>query len=358
VYWGSDMTALRRFEDGLGARRFERDHSTDTIVEVLEVSPALAAHDEFEAAIQARAARVSDAGVDGIACVRRVERDGDMLRVVADHVEGLRLPDLLQEAIKGNIPLPQSAALELAGRILHIVSALHQVPGMSHGAITPSHVVITRTGSVVLTDAVFGPALEALQRNREQLWREFRLALPASASLPRFDQRADVAQLGATILAITLGRSLRESEYPRAVNEAVIAATLAARPGETGTSTSALRMWLQEALHLHPRANFPSAIDAQRAYEEVLRPAAAQRGGVAALETVVRRIFGDTSESAEAAQLAAAWSQPAAVHPSKQPVAPPEPLHDPSSVRTPEHGEGTRPFSSILRSVFPLFRAN
>jgi hypothetical protein len=357
VNWGLETAAIRRFEDGLGTRRLETEPS-GTVVEVLEVSPALVAHEDFEAAIRAKAARVSAAGIEGLACVRRIERQGATLRVVADHVDGLRLPDLLQETIKGNIPLPQPAALELAGRILRTVSALHQVPGMSHGAITPSHVVITRTGDIVLTDAVFGPAFEALQRNREQLWREFRLALPASASLPRFDQRADVVQLGATVLAITLGRSLREGEYPRAINEAVIAATLAARPGETGTSTSALRMWLQEALHLHPRANFASAIDAKTAYDQVLGPTASQRGGVEAFETSVRRVFGDTPESAEAAQLAAAWSQPAVIHHPRQPVAPQEPPREPTPVPAVERTESNRPFSSMLRSVLPLFRAS
>lgn len=359
--WGSESAATRTFEDGLGVRRLETDPRDGSVVEVLDVSPALAAQEGFESEVRAHAGRLFDAGVDGIALVRHVERRGGTLRVVADHVDGLRLPDLLQEAIKGNIPLPQPAALELAGRIVRIVAAMHRVPGLAHGAITPSHVVITRTGAVVLTDAVYGPALEALQRNREQLWREFRLALPASASLPRFDPRADVAQLGATVLAIALGRSLREGEYPRAINEVVIAATLAARPGETGTSTSALRMWLQEALHLHPRATFSSAIDAEKGYDEVLGPAALRRGGTAAFEAAVRRIFGDTPASAEVAEVAAAWSSPSVIHPAVDavyPLDPPEPLPEPLPHEVPAHQAEPGGLRSIFRSVLPLFRAS
>jgi hypothetical protein len=355
VNWGSDSAATRSFEDGLGVRRIETDPHDGSVVEVLEVSPALAAADGFESAVRAQVERFSDVGFWGLSQVRRVERDRATLRVVADHVDGLRLPDLLHEAIKGNIPLPQPAALELAGRILRIISALHQVPGMSHGAITPSHVVITRTGAVVVTDTVFGPAIEGLQLNREQLWREFRLALPASASLPRFDQRADLTQLGATVLAVALGRSLRASEYPRAINEVVIAATLAARPGETGTSASALRMWLQEALHLHPRAAFKAATDAEKSFDEVLGAAVARRGGAAAFEHCVRRIFGDTPESAEAVKVAAAWSMPEVVHPAARAIRPVEPFAQP----IPETEESApRPLSSIFRSVLPLFRAS
>lgn len=353
--WGSDGAAIPQLDDGLGARRLETDGS-GAAIEVLNVLPALAANQEFETAVRARADRLSVAAIEGIAGVHRVEREG-ALRVVSEHVEGLRLPDFLREAIKSNTPLPQQAALELAGRMLRVVAALHQVPGMSHGAITPSHVVITRTGGVVLTDAAFGPAIEALQRNREQLWREFRLALPASASLPRFDQRADVAQLGATVLAIALGRPLRAGEYPKAINQAVFAATLAARHGESGTSASALRMWLQEALHLHPRASFASALDAQAAYHETLGRLASRRGGADALESSVRRIFGDTPASAEAAELAAAWSQPAVVHHVPPSVAPMRPTYPRMPLPPPVRDERTA-LSSILRYVFPLFRAS
>ena len=354
VIWGSAAAAIRTLEDGLGVRRLESAADGST-VEVLEVAPGLAAHAEFEHAVRTRLERLADLDVDGLSRAYRVDREGSTLRVVAEHVDGLRLPDFLQEAITGNVPLPQPAALELSARIVHVVSSLHQVPGMSHGAITPAHVVITRTGGVLLTDSVFGPAIESLQRNREQLWREFRVALPASASLPRFDQRADVAQLGATVLAVALGRPLRASEYPRAINEAVIAATLGARPGETGTSTSALRMWLQEALLLHPRATFASAVDAERAYGETLALAASQRGGAAAFESAARRIFGDTPASAAAAELAADWSRPGTVHPAPPPV---DPMAPPiGHGRVPPPVENPRAFGSLLRSVLPRFRA-
>ncbi len=352
--WATPPNAVRTFEDGLGVRRIETDSRDGSAVEVLEVTPAIANRPGFEAALRARAARFSDVTIDGLALARRIERTGSTLRVVADYVDGLRLPELLHEAVKGNIPLPQPAGLDLAWQIVHLVSQLHQLPGLSHGSITPSHIVITRTGKAVLTDPVFGPALETLELNREQLWREFRIAMPSSATLPRFDQRADVTQLGATVLALTMGRSLRQDEYPRAINEVVIAATLAARPGETGTSTSALRMWLQQALHLHPRAVFASAVDAEKGYAEVLGPAAVRRGGAAAFQTSVRRIFGDTPESAEAARVAAAWSNPSTLYP---PAAPISPMSPPVRPGQPPSRDDERPLSSVFRSVFPNLRA-
>src|SRR6185436_14123614 len=93
----------------------------------------------------------------------------------------------------GNEALTDAAMLELAAAVIRALAAVHGLPGgIAHGAVSPSHILITPEGAAVLTDGEFGGALETLEKNREQLWREFGLALPPSASLPRFDQRADV----------------------------------------------------------------------------------------------------------------------------------------------------------------------
>jgi hypothetical protein len=358
VNWGTGVSQPRSLEDGLGMRRLESDARSGGLVEVLDVAPALAQYAEFESAVRARAARHAETPLEGFATIRRIDREGPALRIVADHVDGLRLPDLLREAAAGHVPLPLPAALELSSQIVRAVAMLHQLPGgLFHGAITPSHVIVTRRGNVVLTDGVFGTALESLQRNREQLWREFRLAMPVSASLPRFDQRSDVAQLGATVLAVTLGRTLRADEYPRAIGDVVIAATLAARPGETGSAASALRMWLQQSLFLHPRALFGTAIDAAVAFEEGVGAPATRRVAAAALQTFIRSIFGDTPAAEEAAKVAAAWSSPSVVHPAPKGVPPAPPAGD-RGTPPPASDEAARSRSSILRAVFPNFRAN
>lgn len=211
--------------------------------------------------------------------VRRIDRDGASLRVVTDRVEGLRLPDLLQAAI--GAPLRAAAALELAAQVVRTVARLHQKPGLAHGAITPAHVVITGDARVVLTDGVFGGALEALRWNREQLWGAFGVAMPASASLPRFDVRSDVTQLGATVLAIMMGRLMRTGEYPRPVPDLINATTATGLAGPDSTF-SRLRVWLYQALQLHPRENFDSAVEAERAFDDVIGVPSSRRAGTLA----------------------------------------------------------------------------
>jgi hypothetical protein len=288
--WGFAGGYVERLDDGLGTRRLEVVHGK--AVEVLDVAPSLAQHPTFEAEIRAKAARLGDLTVEGLAPVHRIDREGARLSVISEHVYGIRLCDLLRAA---QVPAP--AAVALAGRVIHAVAGVHLKPGLVHGAITPAHIVIDADGNASLTDGIFGGALESLQRNREQLWREFRVAMPSSANLPRFDVRADVAQLGATVLSIFLGRLMNDDEYPRPVTDVINAATRDAAVGDPGSTASRARMWLHQALQLHPRENFANAGDAERGFGAVVGTPGSRRAATAALQTVLRGVMGTAGAS-------------------------------------------------------------
>jgi len=342
--------------DGLGVRRLATDPLDGTLVEVLEVTPALAAREGFEAALRTRAGRLSNASIERLAAVRRIERDGGVLRVIADHVDGLRLPDLLREAQRGDVMWPPEAAAALSAQIVRVVAALHGTARLSHGAITPAHIVVSRKGTVTLTDGIFGPGLELLNRNRHHVWREFGVALPPSATLPRFDQRSDVTALGATVLAVMLGRMLRPEEYPREIADLVTAVTFGASRGKTGSEVSALRMWLQQALCLHPRSMLATAVDAECAFADVEGPPMTRRAGTSALRSTLRRIYGDTPAAAKVVSLAAAWSQSGVVHSAGRPPSG-EHAADESALLIPEEPTRVRR-ESLFRSVFHNFSTN
>jgi hypothetical protein len=270
--------------DGLG-QRWVATQAPHGVVEVLSLAPALAAHAPAEPAIRARAARLADVEAAAFTTVRRVERDAAGVRVVADPVNGVRLSDFLAQLEASGDILSDAGMLELSGSVVRALASLHRLPGgLTHGAVTPAHIVLAADSNVKLTDGVFGPALESLQWNREKLWREFHVALPAAASLPRFDQRADVTQLGAVVLAIALRRRLRDDEYPGSVADLIVAATADTR----SPSMSALRMWLQEALQLHPRSMFASAVDAERAFAEITATPGLRRAGMKALNALLQ----------------------------------------------------------------------
>lgn len=273
-----------KFNDGLGVRTLDPDPRQGR-VETLHVSPTLAEHPAIEQVIRARAARYAELGPGTLTPVYRVDRDDAGLRVLAHAPDGVRLSEILNNLASGEAALPAAGMLELAAAVIKAVAAVHHLPGgIAHGAIAPAHVVLTNEGTAVLTDGVFGAAVEALQRNREQIWREFGLALPASANLPRFDQRADVTQLGACVLAIVLGRPLTADEYPRGVADLVVTAT-----PDTAPHASALRMWLLQAMQLHPRAMFGNAVEAQKIFVEITAAPGMKRAGRQAVQALVSR---------------------------------------------------------------------
>jgi len=85
----------------------------------------------------------------------------------------------------------------------------------------------------------------------------------------------------------------------------------------------------------------------------VLGPAAARRGGAAAFQHSVRRIFGDTTAAEETAKVASNWSKAAAAYPAKPYVAP-----APRPVEVPIEEEFERPLGHIFRTVFPKLGTN
>jgi hypothetical protein len=273
-----------QFNDGLGVRTVDPDPRQGR-VETLHVSPTLAEHPAVEQVIRARAARYAELGSGTLTPVYRVDRDQAGLRVLSHAPDGVRLSEILASLEAGEETLSEAGALELASAAIKAVAMVHQLPGaVAHGSITPAHIVVSAEGTAVLTDGVFGGAVEVLQRNREQIWRQFGLALPASANLPRFDQRADVTQLGACVLAIVLRRPLRADEYPRGVVDLVFAATAGPAP-----HASALRMWLQQAMQLHPRAMFGNVVEAQKMFTEITSAPGLKRAGRQAVQALVSR---------------------------------------------------------------------
>ena len=115
-----------------------------------------------------------------------------------------------------------------------------------------------------------------LRLSRERIWRQFGVALPSAANEAVFDQPADIAGVGAVILALILRRPLRPAEYPTAIPDLIMAAT--APLPEWGP---AMRDWLQQALQL--RSGFSSSADATSAFDGVLQRATRRRDGARAL---------------------------------------------------------------------------
>jgi PEGA domain-containing protein len=276
------------FSDGLGDRVLTFDKTSGDALESLNLRAELTAVPSFEFALRERVGRLANFRHGYYARVRRVDRtpEPDGLAIVSDHTPGARLSEILAATEREGLTLDINAALCLVRQLVPAVAMLHQnAREVAHGALGPERIVVTPHARLVIAEYVLGSALEQLRYSHERLWKDFRIAMPASAGLPRFDHRADVTQVGMTALALIVGRPLRDDEYPKRISDVLAAATETSALGGREPLGAPLRAWLARALQLDYRSSFHSALEAQQALDDLLSDDSGYIAAPIALET-------------------------------------------------------------------------
>jgi serine/threonine protein kinase len=280
------------FQDGLGERFLLVDRNGIDALEMLVLRGELVAVPSFEFALRERLGRLANFRHAYYSRVRRIDRIGEQggLAVVSEHTSGARLSDILTLAEREHLPLDINAALCLIRQLVPAVAMLHQnARDVAHGALGPERIVVTPHARLVIVEHVLGSALEQLHYSHERLWKEFRISIPPSAGLPRFDHRADVTQIGMTALALILGRNLTADEFPKRVGDIIQSASARSSLGGREPLVPGLKTWLSRALQLDYRSSFHSAVEAQNALEETLAGEGDYIAAPVALETFLAR---------------------------------------------------------------------
>src|SRR5688572_1808132 len=270
----SERPEVPLFSDGIGDRVVASDGATGDLLQILRLRPTLTAVPSFEFALRERAARLANFRHAYYSRVRRIDRamaPTPSLAVVADHVEGIRLSEILRVAHEKRLHLDINAALCLIRQLVPAVALLHEnARDVAHGLIAPERLVVTPHARLLIVEHVLGAAIEQLHWSRDRLWREFRIAMPPTAGVPRFDHRADVVGIGAVALALVLGRPITAEEFPHQIPSLLENARESSSIGEARPLSPALRQWLARALQLDGRRAFAAAPEAVTALDEVL----------------------------------------------------------------------------------------
>jgi hypothetical protein len=352
------------FCDGLGDRVVVADGATGELLQILRVRPALTAVPSFEFALRERSARLANFRHAYYARVRRIDRVQSPvpgLAIVSDHVEGTRLSDLLRVASERQLHLDINTALCLIRQLVPAVALLHEnARDVAHGLIAPERLIVTPHARLVIVEHVLGAAVEQLLFTRDRLWQEFRIALPSTAGMPRFDHRADVTGMGLVALALVLGRPLDAAEYPHQIPSLLNTARERTGLGEEQPLSAPLRDWLGRALQLDQRRAFASAPEALAALEDVVEDESTYVAAPVALETFLSRYAEALLEPVPPAPESL---RPAAVPPVSLPEVPPAPAATP--VREPEDGDtpagaiaGSAPTLPLVRDITDLIAAD
>ena len=296
----NDRPEAPLFSDGLGERVVAADGATGELLQILRLRPALTAVPSFEFALRERTARLANFRHAYYARVRRVDRamaPTSALAIVSDHIEGTRLSDILRVAQEKELQLDINAALCLIRQLVPAVAVLHEnARDVAHGLIAPERLIVTPNARLVIVEHVLGAAIEQLQFGRDRLWQEFRVAMPPSAGLPRFDHRADVTGMGLVSLALILGRPLRADEYPHRIPDLLNQARERSALGEEQPLSPPLRVWLERALQIDIRRSFASAPEAMASLEEVVSDDGMYVAAPVALETFLSRYIASLLE--------------------------------------------------------------
>jgi hypothetical protein len=335
------------FSDGLGERIVAVDAATGDLLQILRVRPQLLAVPSFEFALRERAARLANFRHAYYARVRRIDRHPSGLAIVSDHVEGVRLSDMLRVSEDRGLHLDLNAALCLLRQLVPSVALLHEnARDVAHGLIAPERLIVTPRARLVVVEHVLGSAVEQLQFNRERLWQELRVALPSSVGAPRFDHRADVTAIGLVALSLVLGRPIRPDEYPHKVSALLNSARARSTGGEEQPLPESLHNWIARALQLEVRQGFLSATDAQIGLEEALADDTGFVAAPVALETFLSRYIAALLEPPVLSQAPSASVQvpePIAVIEPPKPIIetpkvafePPKPVTPPKPIVAP-----------------------
>jgi PEGA domain len=288
------------FTDGLGDRVVAADGATGELLQIIRIRPALTAVPSFEFALRERAARLANFRHAYYARVRRIDRvqvPSAGLSIVSDHVEATRLSDILRVAHERKLQLDINAALCLIRQLVPAVALLHEnAREVAHGLLAPERLVVTPHARLVIVEHVLAAAVEQLQFGRDRLWQEFRIAMPPSAGLPRFDHRADVTGIGLVALALVLGRPLHAAEFPNQLPTLLNEARERTALGEEQPLSQPLRDWLARALQLDTRRAFASAPEALTALEEIVADDSMYIAAPVALETFLSRYIASLLE--------------------------------------------------------------
>ena len=350
------------FSDGVGDRVVAVDAATGDLLQILRIRPKLLAVPSFEFALRERAARLANFRHAYYARVRRIDRHPTGIAIVSDHVEGVRLSDMLRVAQSRGLQLDLNAALCLLRQLVPSIALLHEnARDVAHGLLAPERLIVTPRARLVIVEHVLGSAVEQLQFTRERLWQELRVAVPPTAGMARFDHRADVTAMGLIALSLVLGRPVGENEYPARAAQLLNGARARSAGFDDQPLPDALHNWIARALHLDPRLGFASATDAQVALEDALSDDSGFIAAPVALETFLSRYIAVMLESPVVpapAPASARMPEPPAVTRPLPPAPPPNvirefmdaPLPKPAPA-VPPRPPVTPPASVIVREL-------
>ena len=212
----------RGFEDGLGRRyRPAARLDSDTPLEILCFRHEITAVPAFEFALRERIARLSDFHHPSFARIRKVDRLNDergTVTLMADGAAGDRLIEILPDVERTGLVLDVHSALSLVRQLLS--ARPRRCTSMHASRMAPLHPSVCssrRVGACSSSNTRWAPRSNNSSIRANDTGKNCASRCPMNGGLPRFDERADLTQVGMVALSLLLARPLHDDEYPQQI---------------------------------------------------------------------------------------------------------------------------------------------
>jgi hypothetical protein len=248
--------------DGVGDRLWMFDNSGTPSLELLRFHPLLATANGFEDALRERVDELDAFDHPAFSRVRAIQRmDSGELALVSTFTSGKRVSEIFRSPNARAGVHPAFAAWFIRELTAAVAELHRQGRGIAHAGLTTDRVILTPDSRLIIVEHVLGAALDRLQLPVIRLWQDLGLVAAESEGRARLDQRTDVIQVAWIALSLLVGRRITPLAYPQQV-DALLDEFVAASRDRSPVLVSALRRWLERALHTSADA-FESAIHAQ-----------------------------------------------------------------------------------------------
>jgi beta-lactam-binding protein with PASTA domain/predicted Ser/Thr protein kinase len=187
------------------------DTRLDRTVAVKVMHPALAADEDFVARFRREAKAAAKLSNPHVVSVTDQGRDGDVIFLVMELIEGRTLREVLREA--GRLSAPE--ALDVMIPVLEALAAAHRA-GLIHRDVKPENVLVADNGMVKVGDFGLARAVEAspLTATTGLLLGTVAYLAPEQVSRGVADARADVYACGIMLFELLTGRPPYQGPTP------------------------------------------------------------------------------------------------------------------------------------------------
>jgi serine/threonine protein kinase/beta-lactam-binding protein with PASTA domain len=187
------------------------DTRLDRTVAVKVMHPALAADEDFVARFRREAKAAAKLSSPHVVSVTDQGRDGDVIFLVMELVEGRTLREVLREA--GRLSAPE--ALEIMIPVLEALAAAHRA-GLIHRDVKPENVLVADDGMVKVGDFGLARAVEAspLTATTGLLLGTVAYLAPEQVARGVADARADIYACGIMLFELLTGKPPYQGPTP------------------------------------------------------------------------------------------------------------------------------------------------